>query len=70
MKSSSRWSIMKSLDKTDEEIIKSLAKKNKMKVFYLEGERDTIMTPLDSIRYYKHFTICDGHGATNRKQLG
>ncbi|MGQ9620689.1 MAG: transglycosylase domain-containing protein [Bacteroidales bacterium] len=27
----------------------------KMKVFSWNGERDTIMTPLDSIRYYKHF---------------
>jgi penicillin-binding protein 1A len=55
MKSSSRWSILKSLDKTDEEIIKSFSEKTKMKVFTWEGERDTIMTPLDSIRYYKHF---------------
>ena len=55
MKSSSRWSIMKSLDKTDEEIIKSFSDKTKMKVFTWKGERDTIMTPLDSIRYYKHF---------------
>ncbi|WP_144893503.1 penicillin-binding protein 1A [Flavobacterium tiangeerense] len=55
MKSSSRWSIMKSLDKTDEEIIKSFSEKTKMKVFTWKGERDTIMTPLDSIRYYKHF---------------
>jgi penicillin-binding protein 1A len=55
MKSSSRWSIMKSLDKTDEEIIKSFSEKTKMKIFTWKGERDTIMTPLDSIRYYKHF---------------
>jgi penicillin-binding protein 1A len=27
----------------------------KMRVFSWKGERDTIMTPLDSIRYYKHF---------------
>nr|WP_314839356.1 transglycosylase domain-containing protein [uncultured Flavobacterium sp.] len=55
MKSSSRWSILKSLDKTDEEIIKSFSEKTKMKIFTWKGERDTIMTPLDSIRYYKHF---------------
>ena len=55
MKSSSRWSIMKSLDKTDEEIVKSFSEKTKMKIFTWKGERDTIMTPLDSIRYYKHF---------------
>lgn len=55
MKSSSRWSVMKSMDKTDDEIIKSFSEKTKMKVFTWKGERDTIMTPLDSIRYYKHF---------------
>jgi len=27
----------------------------KMRIFTWNGERDTIMTPLDSIRYYKHF---------------
>ncbi|HQJ20824.1 MAG TPA: transglycosylase domain-containing protein, partial [Bacteroidales bacterium] len=27
----------------------------RMKVFSWKGERDTMMTPLDSIRYYKHF---------------
>ncbi len=26
-----------------------------MKVFSWKGERDTIMTPLDSVRYYKYF---------------
>lgn len=26
-----------------------------MRVFTWQGERDTIMTPMDSIRYYKHF---------------
>jgi len=26
-----------------------------MRVFSWKGERDTIMTPMDSIRYYKHF---------------
>ena len=55
MKSSNRWAVLKSLDKSDEEIIKSFSEKVKMTVFTWKGERDTIMTPLDSIRYYKHF---------------
>jgi len=55
MKSSHRWAIMKELDKSDDEIIESFKKKTKMTVFTWKGERDTIMTPLDSIRYYKHF---------------
>jgi penicillin-binding protein 1A len=55
MKSSYRWTVMAELDKSEEEIIASFNKKTKMKVFTWKGERDTIMTPLDSIRYYKHF---------------
>jgi penicillin-binding protein 1A len=55
MKSSNRWAVMKSLNKSDEEIIKSFNEKTKMTVFSWKGEKDTIMTPLDSIRYYKHF---------------
>jgi len=55
MKASARWSIMESMEKSEEEIIASFKQKTKMKVFTWKGERDTIMTPLDSIRYYKHF---------------
>ena len=55
MKSSDRWRIMKEDDKSDEEIIASFGIKTKMKVFSWKGEVDTLMTPTDSIRYYKHF---------------
>lgn len=55
MKNSERWRIMKADEKTEEEIIKSFDVKTKMKVFTWNGERDTIMTPKDSIIYYKHF---------------
>ncbi|SDH48740.1 penicillin-binding protein 1A [Flavobacterium omnivorum] len=55
MKSSNRWAVMKSMDKTEEDIVKSFSEKTKMTVFSWKGEKDTIMTPLDSIRYYKHF---------------
>ena len=55
MKSSERWRVMKDLDKTDEEIIASFGVKTKMKIFSWKGEIDTVMTPTDSIRYYKHF---------------
>ncbi|TRX53804.1 penicillin-binding protein [Fulvivirga sp. M361] len=34
-------------------IIMNLAKP--MKIFSWEGEKDTVMSPLDSIKYYKHF---------------
>lgn len=55
MKNSERWRIMKNDEKTEEEIIKSFDVKTKMKIFTWNGERDTIMTPKDSIIYYKHF---------------
>jgi penicillin-binding protein 1A len=55
MKTSERWRLMKAQDKSEEEIIKSFDVKTEMRVFTWKGERDTIMTPMDSIRYYKHF---------------
>ncbi len=55
MKSSERWRQMAAQDISEEEIIKSFGVKTKMTVFTWRGERDTIMTPTDSIRYYKHF---------------
>lgn len=55
MKNSERWRVLKADEKTDEEIIASFSRKTKMTVFTWNGERDTVMTPLDSIRYYKHF---------------
>ncbi|MBB4800963.1 penicillin-binding protein 1A [Flavobacterium nitrogenifigens] len=55
MKNSVRWAQMKEMDKSEDDIIASFKVKTKMRVFTWKGERDTIMTPLDSIRYYKHF---------------
>jgi penicillin-binding protein 1A len=55
MKSSNRWAVLKNQDKSEEEIIASFSQKASMTVFTWKGEKDTIMTPLDSIRYYKHF---------------
>ncbi|WP_418264521.1 penicillin-binding protein 1A [Flavobacterium faecale] len=55
MKASNRWNVMKGMDKTDEEIEASFHQEAKMTVFTWKGEKDTIMKPIDSIRYYKHF---------------
>jgi len=55
MKNSVRWAQMKDMDKSEEDIIASFKVKTKMRIFTWKGERDTTMTPLDSIRYYKHF---------------
>ncbi|WDF59655.1 transglycosylase domain-containing protein [Flavobacterium sp. KACC 22758] len=55
MKNSVRWAQMKDADKSEDDIIASFKIKTRMRVFTWKGERDTVMTPLDSIRYYKHF---------------
>lgn len=55
MKRSNRWKRMKKAGKSKKEIRASFDTKTDMTVFSWKGEIDTIMTPLDSIRYYKHF---------------
>ncbi|HEX9981439.1 MAG TPA: PBP1A family penicillin-binding protein [Flavobacterium sp.] len=55
MKSSERWRVMEAQDKSEDDIIKSFDIKTKMTVFTWKGEKDTVMTPRDSIRYYKSF---------------
>ncbi len=55
MKSSERWRQMKMQEISDEDIIKSFSIKTKMTLFSWDGDKDMEMTPLDSIRYYKHF---------------
>ena len=55
MKTSDRWRQMEAQDKSEADIIKSFDVKTKMKIFTWKGERDTVMTPTDSIRYYKGF---------------
>ncbi len=55
MRKSDRWREMKRQGKEDEEIIKSFKKKVPMRVFSWKGDIDTIMTPMDSIRYHKSF---------------
>ena len=50
-----RWRKMKLAGIEEEEILASFKKEVPMRVFSWKGEIDTIMTPLDSIRYYKHF---------------
>jgi penicillin-binding protein 1A len=53
MKRSDRWREMKKQGKTKEEIIKSFSVKTKMRIFTWSGDMDTLMTPMDSIRYHK-----------------
>jgi penicillin-binding protein 1A len=55
MKNTERWRILSEQGKDEEEIRKSFKIKTKMTVFTWKGDKDTLMTPMDSIRYYKHF---------------
>ncbi|MDD3720964.1 MAG: transglycosylase domain-containing protein [Lutibacter sp.] len=53
MKRSDRWIRMKSNGASEQEIKASFEEKTNMSVFSYKGEIDTLMTPYDSIRYYK-----------------
>lgn len=53
MRRSDRWRIMKKQGKEEEEIIKSFKTKVPMRLFSWKGDIDTVMTPMDSIRYHK-----------------
>ncbi|MDB4643303.1 transglycosylase domain-containing protein [Flavobacteriaceae bacterium] len=52
---SERWRKMRLAGKDEETIWASFKKPVEMEVFSWKGDLDTLMTPLDSIRYYKHF---------------
>lgn len=52
---SERWRTMKAAGCTPEEIKEAFRKKMEMTVFTYHGDIDTLMSPLDSIRYYKGF---------------
>jgi len=58
VKTSERWRKMKDAGKSEKEIRESFIKKTEMTVFDWKSdtrEKDTILTPMDSIRYYKTF---------------
>ncbi|CAM1349591.1 transglycosylase domain-containing protein [Tenacibaculum insulae] len=52
---SNRYKRMKAAGKSEKEIEESFKTDTDMRVFSWKGDRDTVMTPYDSIRYYKHF---------------
>jgi penicillin-binding protein 1A len=53
-----RYRALKAAGKSENEIMKSFNTKTEMSVFTYKGEIDTVMTPLDSIKYYKTFLRC------------
>ena len=55
MKLTDRYRGMKKAGASEAEIRKAFNTKQEMTVFTYQGDKDTIMTPMDSIRYYKHF---------------
>lgn len=56
MRRSERWRHMRDdLGKSSEEILASFKEERPMRIFSWKGEIDTVMTPLDSLRYYKYF---------------
>lgn len=54
-KQSGRYNAMKKAGASESEIDKAFNTPEKMTVFSWDGGKDTIMTPMDSIRYYKFF---------------
>lgn len=55
MKDSERYRKLKSAGSSESEIKRSFATKTEMQVFSYNGMIDTLLTPMDSIRYIKHF---------------
>lgn len=55
LRQSDRYYIMRARGYSMDSILKAFNTPAKMRVFSWKGDRDTIMTPLDSIRYYKYF---------------
>ncbi|HAO14041.1 MAG TPA: penicillin-binding protein [Tenacibaculum sp.] len=52
---SDRYKKMKAKGASEKEIEQAFNTEIDMRVFSWKGDRDTVMTPYDSIRYYKHF---------------
>lgn len=66
MKNSDRYRIMKKAGDSDSEIREAFHQPVEMKVFSWNGEKDVVMTPMDSIRYQKTF-LRSGFMAMNPK---
>ena len=55
MKRSERYRVLKKAGMTEPEIAENFEKKIDMTIFTWKGQKDTLMSPKDSIRYYKGF---------------
>jgi len=75
VKQSDRFYIMKAKGVSEDSIMLAFNTPARMKVFSWKGERDTIMTPLDSIKYYKYyirasFLVEDPHNGNVKAYVG
>ncbi len=55
MRRSERWRVLKKNGLKESEIMQTFKEPIPMRIFSWNGEIDTIMTPMDSMRYYKSF---------------
>lgn len=53
MQQTDRWRCMKQAEKSDSEIVAAFNTPVKMRVFTFKGDRDTVLTPRDSLIHYK-----------------
>ncbi|MDR2841352.1 MAG: transglycosylase domain-containing protein [Paludibacter sp.] len=58
IRQSERYIMLKKSGLSHNDIMKNFNNAVEMEIFDYSGVRDTVMTPLDSIRYYKHFLRC------------
>ena len=70
-----RYRAMKKLGKSDAEIKKAFNTKVEMRVFSYDGLVDTMMSPIDSIKWNKHFLRCgfmsmDAHTGAVKAYVG
>ena len=75
MKQSERYLKMKAAGISESEIESAFKTKIEMQVFSYNGDIDTLLTPLDSIRYHKHFLRCgfmsmDPHNGNVKAYIG
>jgi len=75
LRQSNRYYIMKARGYTEDSIMLAFNTKVNMKLFSWKGEIDTVMTPLDSIRYYKYlirsgFIVEDPHNGHVKAYVG
>ena len=75
MRQTDRYRALKASGATDEEIRKSFNTPVEMSVFTYHGSIDTVMTPMDSIRYYKRylragFLSMDAHTGAVKAYVG